>query len=91
MNGLDIPVCNIFNPKNHFDQLCYETDLQKLKDNNKDTLIKQFEIGLTLILDYNEERQMDFNDISIEKSSVKIYDNDDNSVSLYLNTIGSMY
>ena len=74
MNELDIPVCNIFKPKNHFDQLCYETDLQELKDNDKDTLLKQFEIGLTLILDYNEERQMDIND--------------DNSVSLYLNTIG---
>ena len=88
MNGLDIPVCNIFKPKNHFDQICYETDLQKLKNNNKDTLIEQFEIGLTLILDYNEERQMDINDTSVEKSSLKTFPKDDSSVSLYLNTIG---
>ena len=88
MTGLDIPVCNIFKPKNYHDQLCYETDLQQLKDDNKDILIKQLEIGLTLILDYNEERQMDINDISLIKSSVKTFDNDDNSVSLYLNTIG---
>ena len=89
MTGLDIPVCNIFKPKNYHDQLCYETDLQELKDDNKDILIKQLEIGLTLILDCNEERQMDINDISLIKSSVKTFDNDDNSVSLYLNTIGT--
>ena len=88
IKGLDIPVCDIFNTKIHNDQLCYETDLQELKDNNTDILLKQLEIGLTLILDYNEERQMDINDISVEKSSVKTFHKDENSVSLYLNTIG---
>ena len=57
INGFDKRVCTIFKPRNFHDQLCYETDLQKLKDNNKKKLIKQqLEMGLTLVLDYNEER-----------------------------------
>ena len=83
IKGLDIPVCDIFNTKIHNDQLCYETDLQELKNNNTDILLKQLETGLTLILDYNEERQIDF-----QHFTNKSFDNDDNSVSLYLNTIG---
>ena len=83
IKGLDIPVCDIFNTKIHNDQLCYETDLQELKNNNTDILLKQLETGLTLILDYNEERQIDF-----QHFTNKSFDNNDNSVSLYLNTIG---
>ena len=44
-----IPVCNIFKPKNYFDKLCYETDLQELKDSKK--IKEQLELGLTLVLD----------------------------------------
>ena len=89
MEGLDIPVCNIFKMKNHNDQICYETDLQELKNNNTETLLKQLEIGLTLILDYNEERQIDFTHSFVKESSVKkIGSYNDDSVSLYLNTIG---
>ena len=72
IKGLDIPVCDIFNTKIHNDQLCYETDLQELKDNNTDILLKQFEIGLTLILDYNEERQIFQNSLTFCKSFVKL-------------------
>ena len=32
IDGFDMRVCNIFKPKLQYDQLCYETDLQKLKD-----------------------------------------------------------
>ena len=77
IDRFDMPVCNIFKPKRQYDQLCYETDLQELKHNNNEVLMKQLEIGLTLILDYNEERQM----------NLAFDNNDDNSVSLYLNTI----
>ena len=87
IKGFDVPVCNIFKPKNHNDQLCYETDLQELKDNNNKNLMKQLEIGLTLILDYNEERQIDFKQRSAKRSSGKAFDsNHENSVSLHLNT-----
>ena len=55
--GFGIPVCDIFEQKIHNDQLCYETDLEKFKDRNN--IFKQLEIGLVLILDYNEDRQLD--------------------------------
>ena len=55
--GFGIPVCDIFEKKIHNDQLCYETDLEKFKDENN--IYKQLEIGLVLILDYNEDRQLD--------------------------------
>ena len=55
INEYDVPVCNIFKPKIYLDQLCYETNLQDLKDSQK--IGKQLEMGLTLVLDYNEERQ----------------------------------
>ena len=64
INEFEIPVCNIFRPKNYFDQLCYETNLQDLKASPK-----QLEMGLTLVLDYNEERQ---NYNRIEKNEVSL-------------------
>ena len=70
INGFEIAACNMFKPKIHNDQLCYETDLQELKDNNNKNLMKQLEIGLTLILDYNEERQIGVQQSSVKKSRV---------------------
>ena len=89
INEFDAPVCNDFKPKNYLDQLCYELDLQKLKDRNSEKLKQQLELGLTLVLDVNEERQMKQFEISKNKSYVKksIYHNDDNSASVYLDTI----
>ena len=74
-----IPVCDIFKPKHYFDQLCYETNLEELKDSKK--LRNQLKTGLTLALDYNEERQLDI------KSSSKNNDNDGgNSFSMFVDT-----
>ena len=85
--GFEIPACNIFKPKIHNDQLCYETDLQEIKRYNNELLMKQLETGLTLILDYNEERQMNFKQNYTKRSSRKAFDSNHNSsVSLYLNT-----
>ena len=82
-----IPVCNIFKPKNYLDQLCYETDLQELKDRNRSKIENQLEMGLTLVLDYNEERQ---NYNAIQKNELHLmkafYHNNDDS-SIYLETI----
>ena len=89
INGLNIPLCNIFKTKNHNDHLCYETDLQELKNNSTESLLKQLEFGLTLILDYNEERQIDFNHRPVKKYRVKKFvSGNAQSVSLYLNAIG---
>ena len=81
-------VCNIFKPKLHYDQLCFETDLQELKD--KDNFMNQLELGLTLVLDYNEERQINqlsSNNGSISKKEFRYNINNDNSVSMHLDTI----
>ena len=89
MNEFDTPVCSIFKPKNYFDQICYEVDLQELKESNSKKLKQQLELGLTLVLDVNEERQFEHYNISKTESHVKksIYHNDDNSASIYLDTI----
>ena len=56
INEFDIPICNSFQAKVKDDQLCYELDLQKLKNN---TVIEdQLKSGLFLVLDYNEDRQL---------------------------------
>ena len=80
----DIPVCNIFKPTNYLDQLCYETNLEKLKDSNNN---HQLEMGLTLVLDYNEERQ-DYNTIEKNESHLmKAFYRNNDDVSIYLDTI----
>ena len=80
-----IPVCNIFKPKHYLDKLCYETDLQELKD--KQNLRRQLNFGLTLVIDQNEERQ--FGSQLESPLTNKIYKNYD-TFSIYVNTI-SMY
>ncbi len=88
IDGFDMKVCNIFKPKLYYDQLCFETDLQALKDS--DDFGNQLELGLTLVLDYNEERQI--NPLSskngfISKKEFSYNIKNDNSLSMYLDTI----
>ena len=89
INEFKIPVCNIFKPKPYFNQLCYETDLQELKDREK--IKEQLKFGLTLVLDYNEERQFK---AAQEKESHhlidSIYQNDVKSFALYIDTISNL-
>ena len=72
INQYDIPVCNIFKPKIYFDQFCYETDLHELKDSDSKILDEdeQLEIGFTLVLDYNEERQILNHNVGSKKSKI---------------------
>ena len=57
-SDFDVPVCNIFKQRVRNEQLCYETDLEKMRSKDIDTAKKQLKIGLVLILDYNEELQL---------------------------------
>ena len=87
IENFDIPVCDIFKPTNYLDQLCYETSLQDLKTGNKKIIGKQLEMGLTLVLDYNEERQS-YNPIEKKEANpIKALYNADDEVSIYLDTI----
>ena len=88
--GFDMRVCNIFKPKLHFDQLCYETDLQELKDSSNNLIFtNQLELGLTLVLDYNEERQIFSKNESLEKEDFS-YNLMNSNSSLYLDTKGNV-
>ena len=85
VNEFKTPVCNIFRPRIYLNQLCYETNLQAIRDSQK--IEKKLESGLTLVLDYNEERQY-YNSVQKNKSQAKeeTYQNNDD-VSIYLDTI----
>ena len=80
----DIPVCNISKPMIHLDQICYEIDLQEMKDSNDEKLMNQLELGLTLAMDYNEERQL-------LKTKMKENEIQDNHFTLYLDTISILF
>ena len=90
LKGFDIPVCSIFEPAIRNEQLCYEADLEKFRERNSDKkLKKQLEIGLVLLLDYNEERQIYLSEIeSFKENEEKIFDYHQGSpASVYLDTL----
>ena len=74
VNGFNDPVCNSFEAKIRNDQLCYEVDLEKYKDENN--IKEQLESGLVLILDYNLERQS----VTYNPKNVHSLDSDENNV-----------
>ena len=83
-------LCNIFKPKLYYDQLCYETDLQELKESNNVDMMDQLELGLTLVLDYNEEKQLNSpisKNTNLSKTEFHYNLNNGNAVSMYLDTI----
>ena len=73
-----------FEAKIRNDQLCYEVDLQKYKDQNK--IKEQLKSGLVLVLDYNLERQSEM----YNPRKVTNYDSDENDVHIYLDTISKL-
>ena len=62
IDKFDIPVCNSFKAKILNDQLCYEVDVNEVID--KQVLKKELDIGLTLLIDHNEDRE-----VNIERKS----------------------
>ena len=88
IDAFEAPVCNIFQATNWNDQLCYEMDLNLLKD--EDDLNYQLKNGLTLILDFNEERQFAKDSIQ-EKTEMEVshyfYEDEDNGVQVHLDSI----
>ena len=69
------PVCNSFKPVMHFDQVCYEVDLN-IKFKKDQNLMRYLRTGITLILDYNEDRQIRLNG-----------ENKNNNAKIYFNTM----
>ena len=89
IDDFEVPVCNIFAAKNWNDQVCYELDLNLLKD--EDDILHQLENGILLILDFNEERQFkkDKNLEKVEKVRHYVYEDKANSVRVHLDSIGN--
>ena len=88
INEFDKPVCNIFKPRIYIDQLCFETDLHLLKDENEENVRKQLEFGLTLVLDFNEDRQMNDPKIYVTNVTTAFPNYGSLSLSMHLDTIG---
>ena len=87
INGFDNPVCDSFEAKIRNDQLCYEVDLEKFKDQKR--IKEQLKSGLVLILDYNLERQSDtYNPQKVIK--LESEENDEKDVHIYLDTISKL-
>ena len=54
INQFELPVCKSFKPKILNDQVCYEVDVNRFKDH---VSVKNFNKGLTFLVDTNEDRQ----------------------------------
>ena len=87
----DVPVCNSFQAKILNDQLCYEVDLSKFS--NKGNIERELKLGFNFIMDYNEDRQIDFDqsvsvetDVNLATSVVE--SNENMHAFIYLDTIG---
>ena len=74
-SNFNVPVCNSFQATVKDEQICYELDLEKYK--NELDLVKQLQEGLVLYLDYNEDRQ----------STVE---NGENAAQIFFDTISMM-
>ena len=91
IDQFDIPVCNIFQDRIINDQLCYEVDLNEyVSQKDSDKFLR---LGLHFLMDYNEDRQVTFEESLNKKkdfgfaSSFTETDKDQNAI-IYLNTIG---
>ena len=67
----DIPVCNSFKPKIIRDQLCYEVEPQKYI-NTASSQEEIMKVGLTFLLDYNEDKEIIFENSSVEENHLDI-------------------
>ena len=94
IDQFDVPVCNSFEAKIIDDQLCYEVDLNRFS--NMNNIEKELNAGFAFIMDYNEDRHIEFKEFSENNTDMsfvsRIDKSDDNlHAFLYLNTIGINY
>ena len=86
VKGFQDPVCNSFEAKVRNEQLCYEVDLERLK--NPMNIEEQLKSGLILILDFNEERQSEnYDPTRVDKNENKFRSEKKNDIHIYLDTI----
>ena len=73
--SVGFPVCSSFKPVLHYDQVCYEVDLNEKFKKGED-LLRDLSTGIILSLDYNEDRQIEMHE-----------ENEEKVAKIYLNTI----
>ena len=91
IDQFDVPVCNSFQAKIQNDQLCYEVDLNRFVD--ADNLGSQLKLGFNIIMDYNEDRQIVFDDQVSQSKDINlakriVESEQEEHAFIYLNTIG---
>ena len=91
IDKLDTPICNCFQAKILYDQLCYEVDLNKFS--NRDNIEQEIKSGFIFFMDYNEDKQITFEDNYNKEdedsfsSRIVELDQNDHAI-IHLNTIG---
>ena len=90
--GFNIPVCMIFRPTVVRDRLCYQVDLNQVKD--QVDLRKLMTYGFSFLLDYNEDRQAQGKGAGsgVEEGTPVIWDvtdeDDEDQAMIYIETLG---
>ena len=93
IDQFDVPVCNSFQAKIQNDQLCYEVDLNRFVD--AENLGSQLKLGFNIIMDYNEDRQIVFDDQVSQSKDINlakriVESEQEEHAFIYLNTIGKL-
>ena len=93
IDGFGQPMCNSFQAKILNDQLCYEVDLHKFSDKNN--LKSEINFGFNFLMDYNEDRQVIFEQNTSKAKLMglakSVASSDQNQHAfVYLNTIGKI-
>ena len=88
-----VPICNSFRDKILNDQLCYEVDLNKFS--NKNNIDRYLKSGFYFVMDYNEDLQLTFEELSNKSKNIGLANSftesyNDNHAFIYLNTIGKI-
>ena len=90
IDQFEIPVCNSFQERIFRDQLCYQVDLNRFHEKNN--IVKELRLGFTFLLDYNEDRQITFDqDIEVKTGDFFkniIHSDDNQQAHIYLDIIG---
>ena len=86
---INFPICNKFRPKIRKGQLCFQVDVNDLDD-------KHDVLGLTFIMDYNDEKMVDRinRDITEKVTSLDdMYGEDESAVEamIYIETLGKKF
>ena len=90
IDDFDVPVCNSFESVVHNGQLCYQVDLEKFKD--EDTLERQLQFGLVIILDENEDRQFIANKNKLTERLRDVFSSDqEDDFQIHLTTLSKYH